>query len=181
MWIGAHDALYQYDPQTERFSHPRLAPGDLQGLVRNVNQDRSGMIWLATSRGLTRYNPANGKTARFLHNASDPATLSANQVRATLETTDGTFWVATSVGLYILDRQTGRVTEHLPLSNPFQKPTGIGNPYVRLLEDRSGTVWIASARDGLAFGNCQRSQLTFLALANGFDPRPGGWGILADR
>jgi len=23
------------------------------------------MIWLATSRGLTRYNPANGETARF--------------------------------------------------------------------------------------------------------------------
>jgi ligand-binding sensor domain-containing protein/signal transduction histidine kinase len=181
IWIGADESLYQYDSKTERFSRLPFAPGELQGLVRNVNQDRTGMIWLATSRGLIRYNPANGETAHFLHNDGDSATLSSHQVRATLETKDGTFWVATNVSVDILDRQTGRVTEHLPLRNPLQNPTSIGNPYVRLLEDRSGTVWIASARDGLAFVDRPRSNLTFLALASGSDPEPGAWAILEDR
>jgi len=167
IWIGADESLYRYDPETERFSHLQFAPGVLQGVVRNVNQDRSGMIWLATSRGLTRYNPANGETARFLHNDSDPASLSTNYVRATLEMKDGTFWVATNASVDIFDRQTGRATKHLLLSNPLHHPTTKGNAYVRLLEDHSGTVWIVSARDGLAFVDRQRTALTFLSPASG--------------
>ena len=177
IWIGADESLYRYDPETERFSHPQFAPGVLQGVVKNVNQDRSGMIWLATIRGLARYNPANGKTARFLDNDSDLATLTK---RATLETKDGTFWVATSASVDIFDRQTGRVTKHFLLSNPLHNPTTRGNAYVRLLEDHSGTVWIVSARDGLAFVNRQRTALTFLAPASGPDLNSAA-AILEDR
>jgi signal transduction histidine kinase/ligand-binding sensor domain-containing protein len=107
--------------------------------------------------------------------------LSNNFVRATLETKDGTFWVATNASVDIFDRQTGRVTQHLRLRNPFQNPTSTGNPYVRLLEDHSGIVWIASARDGIAFVDRQRSKLTFLTPASGSDLEPGAWAILEDR
>jgi ligand-binding sensor domain-containing protein/signal transduction histidine kinase len=179
IWIGAGESLYKYDPETERFSHLPFAPGVLQGgMVRNVNQDRSGMIWLATIRGLARYNPANGETARFLHNESDLASLTK---RATLETKDGTFWVATSASVDVFDRQTGKVTQHFLLRNPLQNPTSRGNPSVRLLEDHSGTLWIVSARDGLAFVDRQRTKLTFVALARGSDLEPGAWAILEDR
>jgi ligand-binding sensor domain-containing protein/signal transduction histidine kinase len=180
IWIGADESLYKYDPETERFSRLQFAPGVFQGVVKDVNQDRSGMIWLATSRGLTRYNPANGETARFLHNESDPATMSTNYVRATLEMRDGTFWVATNASVDIFDRQTGRVTKHLLLSNPLHNPTTKGNAYVRLLEDHSGTVWIVSARDGLACVNRQRTALTFLAPASGPDLNSAA-AILEDR
>ena len=180
IWIGADESLYKYDPETERFSQLPFAPGVLQGMVRNINQDRSGMIWLATSRGLILYNPANGETTHFLHNESDSATLSTNFVRATLEMKDGTFWVATNASVDIFDRQTGRVTKHLLLSNPLQNPTSRGNPWVRLLEDHSGTVWIVSARDGIAFVNRQRTALTFLAPASGPDLESAA-AILEDR
>ena len=67
------------------------------------------------------------------------------------------------------------------LRNPLQKPASTGNPYVRLLEDRTGTVWIASARDGLAFVDRQRKALTFVSLAPGRNIEPGAWAILEDR
>ena len=89
------ESLYEYDPETERFSDLPLPPGVLQ-LIRNVNQDRNGIIRLATARVLARYNPANGETARFLQNESDAASLTK---LATLETKDGTFWVAASATL----------------------------------------------------------------------------------
>ena len=181
IWIAAGESVYQYESETEKFSHLPFSPGELQGLVRDVNQDGTGMIWLASGRGLTRYNPSNGKSARFLHNETDSTTLGSNYVRATLETRDGTFWVATNVSVDLFDRQTGRVMVHLPLRNPLQTPTKRGNPYVRLLEDRSGTVWIASARDGLAFVDRLHTKLTFLALASGSDPEPGAWTILEDQ
>jgi signal transduction histidine kinase/ligand-binding sensor domain-containing protein len=181
IWVGANETLYEYNPQTERFSPSPFARGKLQGLVRSINRDKSGTIWLATSRGLTRYNHSNGETVRFLHNENDPSTLSSNFVRSTLETKDGTFWVATNAGVDSFDRQTGKVTAHFSLRNPLQKPSSTGNPYVRLLEDRTGTVWIASARDGLAFVDRQHKKLTFLSLAVGAEPEPGAWAILEDR
>jgi signal transduction histidine kinase/ligand-binding sensor domain-containing protein len=181
IWIGAADSVYRYDPEHEQFTTPPIASGKLQGLVRGIDQDRAGTMWFATSRGLTKYNPANGESARLVHAENSPATLGSNFVRATLEATDGTFWVATNTTLDILDRQTGRATEHFFLRNPLQKSANTGNPYVRLLEDRSGTIWIASARDGLAFLDRQRKALTFVSLAGGGDIEPGAWAILEDR
>jgi ligand-binding sensor domain-containing protein len=181
IWIGAADSVYQYDPEQEQFTTLPIASEKLQGLVRGIDQDRGGTMWLATSRGLTRYNPANGEPARLVHVENNPATLGSNFVRATLEARDGTFWVATNTTLDILDRQTGRATGHLVLRNPLQKPASTGNPFVRLLEDRSGTIWIASARDGLAFLDRQRKALTFISLASAGSIEPGAWAILEDR
>ena len=99
-------------------------------------------MWFATNRGLTRYAPADGKTARLVHAENDPATLGSNFVRGTLETKDGAFWVATNSTLEVLDRQTGRVTEHFFLRNPLQKSANTGNPMSicsRIVRARSGS------------------------------------------
>ena len=181
IWIGGSDSVYKYDPATEQFATPPIAPDKLQGLVRGINEDRAGTIWLATSRGLTRYNAKSGETTRFIHKEGDEATLGSNFVRATLEAKDGTFWVATNTTLDLLDRQTGRITQHFSLRNPLQKAASTGNAYVRLLEDRTGKVWIASARDGLAFINPGQTALTFVSLATGRSIEPGAWAILEDR
>jgi signal transduction histidine kinase/ligand-binding sensor domain-containing protein len=181
IWIGGNGEVFVYDPETERFTRLPLPSGKLQGVVRNVNQDKSGIIWLSSSRGLTRYNPVTGEATRFLHNESDSGTLSSNFVRSTLETRDGTFWVATNASLDAFDRRTGKVTEHLPLRKPHQNPDSTGNPFVRLLEDRAGVVWIASARDGLAFIDRQHQKLTFLSLVSGSGAEPGAWAITEDR
>ena len=136
IWIGASDSVYRYDSQNEQFTTLPIAPEKLQGLVRGINQDRAGTMWLATSRGLTRYKPENGEAAQLVHKEGDRTTLGSNFVRATLETKDGTFWVATNSTLDIFDRQIGRVTQHFLLRNPLQKAASTGNPYLRRLEDR---------------------------------------------
>src|SRR5579863_8530015 len=173
IWIGGDESLHQYDSvadQIRRFSFPN---GVLQGFVRNVYRDREGVAWLATSHGLIRFDAKTGQTETFLHRDGDTETLGANQVRSVIETRDGKFWVATSTTLDLFDRRTGKVTEHLSLRNPLQASPTIGNPYVRMLEDRSGTLWIASARDGLAFVTPGQSRLTFIALNSRAQPEPG--------
>jgi len=181
IWIGGSDAVYSYDSGHERFTTLSLAPDQLQGLVRGINEDRAGTLWMASSRGLTRYSPKTDETARFVHNQDEPSTLGSNFVRATLEARDGTFWVATNATLDLFDRQTGEVEQRFLLRNPLQKTANTGNPYVRLLEDRSGTIWIASARDGLAFVDRHRNALTFVSLATGGNIEPGAWAILEDH
>jgi signal transduction histidine kinase/ligand-binding sensor domain-containing protein len=181
IWIGGDESLHQYDSVTDRIRRFQFVPGDLQGFVRNVYRDRQGTIWLATSHGLVRFDQSTGNTKHFLHSDGDAETLGSNQVRSTLESRNGTFWVATNSSLDLLDRRTGKVLKHFSLRNPLQEPPTIGNPYVRLLEDKSGTIWVASARDGLAFLTPGRSNLTFLGLNPGREPETGAWAILEDQ
>jgi signal transduction histidine kinase/ligand-binding sensor domain-containing protein len=181
IWIGAEHSLYTYDSERERFSNIPVDATKLQGIIRSIGQDRAGNIWLSTNRGLTRFNPATGAAERFNHKDGDPTTLSTDYVRATLETADGTFWVATNSSVDMFDRRTGRATLHLSLRNPFQKPPSTGNAGVRLLEDRAGVVWVASARDGLAFVDRRRNCLTFLSLAEGREMELGAWALIEDR
>src|SRR5580704_6280265 len=181
IWVGAQNALYTYDSERERFSHVPVDSTKLQGIIRSIGQDRAGTIWIATNRGLTHFNPATGAAERFNHKAGDPTTISTDYLRATLETADGTFWVATSSSVDLLDRQTGRVTLHLLLRNPLQKPPSTGNPGVRMLEDHAGVVWVASGRDGLAYVDRRRNGLTFLSLAEASEAELGAWALIQDR
>lgn len=181
IWIGGDASLHQYDAQADRIRALRLAPDELQGFVRNIYRDREGAIWLGTGHGLVRFDDRTGETKDFLQSDGDAETLSSNQVRATLESGDGAFWVATNSNVDLLDRRTGKVSKHLSLRNPLQKPPTIGNPYVRLLEDKSGTIWVASARDGLAFVTPDRAALTFVDLNSPLKPEPGVWALLQDH
>jgi signal transduction histidine kinase/ligand-binding sensor domain-containing protein len=181
IWIGGDESLHQYDSVTDQIRRFPFPDGVLQGFVRNVYQDREGAAWLATSHGLIRFDAKTGQTETFLHRDGDAETLAANQVRSTVESRDGKFWVATSSTLDLFDRRTGKVTEHLSLRNPLQETPTTGNSYVRLLEDKSGTIWVASARDGLAFVTPSQSRLTFVALNSPRKPEPGAWAILEDH
>jgi signal transduction histidine kinase/ligand-binding sensor domain-containing protein len=149
--------------------------------VRNIYRYRQVFIWLGTSQGLVRFDERTAETKDFLHADGDAETLSSNQVRAAMESGDGSFWVATNANVDLLDRRTGKVSRHLSLRNPMQKPPTIGNPYVRLLEDKSGTIWVASARDGLAFVTPDRTALTFVDLNSPLKPEPGVWALLQDH
>jgi ligand-binding sensor domain-containing protein/signal transduction histidine kinase len=181
IWIGGEGSVHQYDSLTDQIRRLRFPTDEIQGFVRNVFQDQQGMIWLATSHGLVRFDEKTGETKDYLHREDDPDALSSNQVRSTLESRDGAFWVATNSTVDLLDRRKGTVLKTFSLRNPMQRPPTIGNPYVRMLEDKSGTIWVASARDGLAFMTPARATLTFVRLNSPPEPELGAWAILEDR
>jgi ligand-binding sensor domain-containing protein/signal transduction histidine kinase len=178
IWIGGDGSVHQYDSLTDQIRRFQFPTNEIQGFVRNVYEDRQEMIWFATSHGLIRLDQKTGETKEFLHRNGDPNTLSSNQVRSTLESRDGAFWVATNFSVDLFDRRKETVLKRFSLRNPMQRPPTIGNPYVRMLEDKSGTIWVASARDGLAFMTPTSKSLTFVGLSSGTEPELGAWAIL---
>jgi ligand-binding sensor domain-containing protein len=94
---------------------------------------------------VVKLDPVTGTTIRYEHRQPDGTTLSSDFVRFTLETRDGSFWIATTSGLDVFDRQAGRVIRRVPLD------VGVQNALMTLLEDHRGVLWVSySSGNGLA-------------------------------
>jgi ligand-binding sensor domain-containing protein/signal transduction histidine kinase len=150
IWVASDEYLERYDPTTETFTrYPVLAQG-MEGWVWDISQDSTGMLWLATHAGLVRLDPATWQTVRYKHRTGDPASLSGDVVTATFEKSDGTFWVATTNGLNVFDRQREKVIQHIPLPQHSHVSLQFEST-VNFLEDRWHVLWVSySFATGLA-------------------------------
>jgi len=140
IWVGTDQALDRFDRSTESFTHFHL---DRQNpVVIHISQDSAGILWLATSSGLYRLNPANGSVDRFGHNPLDTSSLSVDSIVSTGEDRNGNFWVATKAGLDEFDRTTGKVVQHISLPESVSESTCAAGCRT-FHEDRFGNFWIA--------------------------------------
>jgi ligand-binding sensor domain-containing protein/signal transduction histidine kinase len=149
LWIGTMSGvlLRHARGRAEATAFP-VAPGDALGQVLALLEDRRGRIWVGTSLGLRRVELATGKTATFLHDAADPASLGPGYVRALVEDAGGAVWVGTGEGGVQRLGEDGRVVARF-LHEP-DDPLSLSDDYVvALAEDRRGTLWIGTRSGGL--------------------------------
>lgn len=179
IWIGCAYSVDRYDPVTEKFLHYRLEqPGGAQtsGAVRHISQDSEGRLWLSTINGLYSLDPVTGSVQRFVHDSTDPFSLSSSAIRSSGEDRSGAFWVASNAGLDQFDRKKGRVTLHVPLEKP-------GN--LKFHEDREGTFWILhESGNGLAILDRRTQHLVRYSFSSEDSPRltqSGVSSMLEDR
>ena len=89
------------DPATARFeAFPQFrALGGI--LVQAIAEDRNGLLWLATSRGILRFDPDTGELAQF--GAADGAFASDYQSAAAVTLADGRIVFAATRGFTVFD------------------------------------------------------------------------------
>lgn len=82
--------------ETSRILFSRLseAEGFDADRVAAVLDDQSGMTWLATNSGLIRFDGAG--TLKFVHDDSDPASLSSNRLTSAVFDPEGSLWIGTA-------------------------------------------------------------------------------------
>jgi ligand-binding sensor domain-containing protein/signal transduction histidine kinase len=174
LWIGIDQELDRFDPATETFTQFRADPDNPDspsGYVEHMTQDRDGMLWLATRNGLDRLDPASGRFTHYRSDQNDPHSLSSNDVRFVLEDRQGTLWVATGAGLDAFDRRTGLVLRYPSSQQP---------PLDRILEDRSGMLWLSATRGGgLASLDPKTGVFTRYVWFEGWPGTPGTRGCSA--
>jgi signal transduction histidine kinase/ligand-binding sensor domain-containing protein len=106
----------------------RVRDGFAKGFIYAIAQTPDGYLWLGTEFGLLRFDgvravawtPPNGQ-------------LPSNNIPTLLVTHDGTFWIGTTKGL--ASWKDGKLTSYSELN---------GSRISALLEDRTGTVWVAT-------------------------------------
>jgi len=146
-WIGCDQFLNRFEPATETFTRYPIP------FVNHISQDSAGVLWLATGRGLYSLDASTGRIRAFTHSDNDPSSLSSNAVKSSGEDREGNFWVANSEGLDEFNRETGKVTLHVPLLEPLRE--------FYFHEDRFGVFWIYHlSGDGLAVFDRKTNTLT---------------------
>ena len=139
-----------------------------QNPVPAIAQDREGFIWIATSKGLTRYDgyrlrpielPASAVGA-----AGTAGARSLGWVRALAAGDDGRMWIGTETeGLMAYVPGEDRVERHGSLhAGPGQQP-----PIRALAPSRDGAIWVGTVGGGLSRYDPQ---------ARRFEPQELTWG-----
>lgn len=152
IWMGTHGGVFVFDPATENFSHyKRDAPDPRHSLssniIRDINQDHTGAIWIATwGGGLNRLDEKTGGILRFLNDPVHEDTYE-NAGRRIFVDRRGTVWAGTRGGLQRYD----------PVKKAFKRyyrnpddPKSIGeNTAFDIYEDENGFLWIGTYGGGL--------------------------------
>lgn len=127
-------------------------------LVRDITQDLSGIVWLATDQGLTRFD---GWESRHYQKVFESAGgLSSNQITAvtTSKNDAGPLWIGTSSdGLMRMDPDTGETEKISTVTE-----SGIllkSNSIVDLAISKGGRLWVATDR-GLNFLDTQSNEIS---------------------
>jgi len=117
--------------------------------VREVAQDQTGRIWIATDHGgITLYDKANEQTTVLRHDPVNPHSVSQNSVISLFCDDDGIMWAGTfknGVSYY----HPGMLKFNKSPLFFFQHPDLETKDCNSLLEDRQGNLWIGTNGNGL--------------------------------
>ncbi|SEJ85248.1 Two component regulator propeller [Dyadobacter sp. SG02] len=108
--------------------------------ARGVVQDKQGFMWFATYAGLFRYDSHTLK--KYLHNSSDPNSISSDMLNAVFCDSKGDLWVAGTGGLDRYNRETDNFTHvdhNLPNTNPE-----LNNNIYFIAEDRDHRILVGT-------------------------------------
>lgn len=105
LWVGTRAGLCRFDdPERGSFTtflRPQVLAGSTStNTIRSITEDpTTGLLWVGTSDGLAAFDPRTGAFATFLHDESDPNSLTSNPVNRVLRDEHGVMWALTEYGL----------------------------------------------------------------------------------
>ena len=107
----------------------------------------NGFIWIGTTAGLYRYDPATEALAHFTHHPFLENTLSSNSIIKLNRNNEGQLLVGTFIGLNIYDyitNQFSRIT-----SEKTKNGISLNNNFVSSIFVDDQTVWIGTEKGGV--------------------------------
>ena len=157
LWIAAV-VLLRLDVRTGRLSRHR--PDVIHG-IRAILEDEAGFLWIGSTQGLARFDPATDAVRLFPPVPDAGSDASANNVDSILRDASGKLWIGTPSGLYVFDREKGAFEEHF--DHDASDPRSLTSDWAaELYQDDAGLLWIGTGDAGLNILDARRRQFTNL-------------------
>jgi len=150
VWVGTlSNGLNEYDSKTGQFTrflkndeHPMI----VSNTIWSLNQDKRGMLWVGTDKGVTVIDTKNSQNVAFLEDHPALVALNNLTVLKVFEDIQGVFWFGTTSGL-IKYNPTNQQVDIYQENN--DKPKSLSNNIVLdIYQDIKQTIWIGTV-DGL--------------------------------
>ena len=103
-----------------------------------ISQDSEGYMWFGTKDGLNRFDGYNFKSFRY--NKGNAKSLGSNFIHKILNFDKTHLWIATDLGVFILDMENETFTPIKALAN---------KAVFDLMKDSKGFIWISTRNHGL--------------------------------
>ncbi|MBL8114303.1 MAG: response regulator [Acidobacteria bacterium] len=160
LWIGTRGGLLRRDELPARLVTVKPDPADPHSLpsemVQTLFEDRTGVLWVGTTVGVARLDPASTAFRVYRRSAGHDGPADA-YVWAVTSDAAGNLWVGSDGGLSRLDRETG--TWRSWAANPSDPGALASDSVTALLVDRAGTLWAGGNR-GLSRYDAEADRFT---------------------
>lgn len=146
LWVGTFQkGINRLNRETGVFEQFNNVPGT-GSRVNRITVTNDGSVWLCTDNGLAKYRPESNDFFLYQEESQNPSSINSNQVSDFLQTSDGSYYVATwNQTIQHFDEETGVFTDIY-----YERSPDLMIEYrKRIAEDRKGNIWISANQHGL--------------------------------
>ncbi|MCK5906251.1 MAG: hypothetical protein KAG37_01595, partial [Flavobacteriales bacterium] len=128
--------------------------------IYSLTEDKEGLIWMGTYKGLVKFNPNTEKFTSYRDNEYKLGYSITSVLEPKVHESDDVLWLGTNVGLKKFNKKT-------KIFELFTKEDGLpDNTVLGVLEDSDGNLWI-STLNGLAKFNSITNEVNSYSLQDG--------------
>jgi signal transduction histidine kinase/ligand-binding sensor domain-containing protein/DNA-binding response OmpR family regulator len=154
LWFATIDGLNKYDGYEFTIYKPILSDHTTlsSSRINSITEDKEERLWIGTSNGLNIFDKGTGKFHRIFHQPGNVHSLTDNSIsHVYYEEKANVLWVGTKYGInridlnkFIIDKLNLLSVDQF-ISNPASKTTIDNNIITKIIEDKDGRIWVATA------------------------------------
>lgn len=154
MWFGTEESgLFYYDIYKDICQNYRHIASNSESLLSNFVRDifvvDHNEVWIATRDGLSVFDRKNQKFTNYVHDSTDPNSLSHNTIWQFMKDNSGNIWMPTYAGginIYSAHRRN-----FMNIGERVGSRNGLNQPLVNsiLLNNEKDEIWVGTDGGGL--------------------------------
>ena len=170
VWIGTYaGGVNYYDRSFDLFKNYYIGASNYKlnyKVISSIVEDASKNLWIGTEGGGINFlNIKTGKFTYYTHNEDNPKSISTNNVKALLRTSEGNFWIGTHDGGLNFLNPTKTPFNFKKFNNDSNDSLSISNDrIISLFEDVNKHIWVGTSGGGLNVFH--KKKKTFLRVKN---------------
>ena len=149
IWFGGENGLARYDGNDIVIY--QTDPEDPHSISANfvwaLALDHDGVMWVATGRGLNRYNVITDNFDRFMHNPEVANSISHNSVNALAVDQNNNLFIGTAQGLSVFNSERTHFENYYLYAG--NGPNASHNVIRDIFIDKENRIWLGTSEKGL--------------------------------